>query len=1246
MVLIAEHSNPVNRQSKARCKAPSLPVESVAPTPLPPERAVSVDSARTNELIFGGGDNESVNWQEEDGGRHEFFEAFRHVSAQRYLDPDAYQGKGPTNEDAGRRKTDAVYRFLRRLGDNNRAPWPALIKADQTLHSLKLAGMGIGNDLCLALAAVVQAFDSLQVLDISDNRLGDEAILSIIQASKSMETLQHLDLSENEIGQNAAAELRSYVRSTTCRLKTVILRKADIDDYECAEFMEACKSNTSIQHLDLARNFIGTAETINFLNPDFVTGGEAIADALQINSHLTHLDLGWNCIRQDSAVSLGEALKSNKGLRTLILKYNSFADHPSQVLASSLVENETLTHLDMSYNNMTPAAALVMAFSLQTNCTLSQLILEGNRVGANGGGALIKAMRTSQRKNDSLNIDLKNCDTTSTGAALLSTSNATGHYVLEMKSPYHRVVASGLLKLAYAKPTSRFKSVVHIMNNRRQVINLVRTTKGAGPDARSKIISELATEIRKAGAVPLDLLLKLGKSLKLHISVEVGLKILACWNKSLALLGIKDLQQYSDMSVPQSLFGAMFDMYDEDKTGELEAEELEAVLTDLGQPHGKARIRGLMAKYDSDGSGAIGRDEFMHYMKATHMAKLCREDGILVTEDGKIWQVPSIGTLILDFVEEPNADRSVSELSTDGGVEDLIKNIQAAPSDDGRKKLFELATTSNGVYYTALQAQGLLDSVGSIYSRIDAVAKLLPQIISPQESCAFVDANLDFQTKLKMRIMMGSAWRPIMGMSSGNYALDMQNENDVQTAAKIAAVANEERHHAKNSAQTNTSQKGNWQNFRNEKFNNEDMVLTPSWFVCLPSYGVLVFDYVSTSRPDHHYRPLPEQRFNRLMERIGLREAVTEDMPIAEEVISPEALNELGTSHWRRFCASSEMGKIPLKEYYKSGNNPDDVSQASWFSSLSAASMVHAEEALQVHGILGAVPAPAYIKAYYKLLELEVLFCSSCMSVDQLARLLEKFPRCHQIRAEVVIAFFHRIVDLDKLVLLVDTLRPDEQREIYGRLGYLNVLNPLYVDRYYYLDLTVWDHREMAKILIVLAVEEPGENWLDETYCRSREHAPIYGWELPLDWCTEEKGQEGGPRRYGILTMWYTSDPALQCEACIPVRMELMDRVLCSTCKVKRDSHGIVLQQIEAPLPNPKQLWKFVVLRHQAFGAILGTPGEERFQYSAPNSAAGSVTRGADSICSNSIESGVGQGLLLASNQDDPQQAPSFEGTP
>ena len=49
-------------------------------------------------------------------------------------------------------------------------------------------------------------------------------------------------------------------------------------------------------------------------------------------------------------------------------------------------------------------------------------------------------------------------------------------------------------------------------------------------------------------------------------------------------------------------------------------------------------------------------------MQATHMKQRHVEHGILCTDDKKEWRVPDSGILLVHFVEEPNADRTLGEV--------------------------------------------------------------------------------------------------------------------------------------------------------------------------------------------------------------------------------------------------------------------------------------------------------------------------------------------------------------------------------------------------------------------------------------------------------------------------------------------------------------------------------------------------------------------------------------------------------
>jgi len=76
------------------------------------------------------------------------------------------------------------------------------------------------------------------------------------------------------------------------------------------------------------------------------------------------------------------------------------------------------------------------------------------------------------------------------------------------------------------------------------------------------------------------------------------------------------------------------------------------------------------------------------------------------------------------------------------------------------------------------------------------------------------------------------------------------------------------------------------------------------------------------------------------------------------------------------------------------------------------------------------------------------------------------------------------------------------------------VANPDYPDRYFELDLSNRDEREMADVMTVLAVAEPGENFIGERFANPK---PIAGWELPESWFTT------GPPSSGHLAFTYTS---------------------------------------------------------------------------------------------------------------------------
>lgn len=100
----------------------------------------------------------------------------------------------------------------------------------------------------------------------------------------------------------------------------------------------------------------------------------------------------------------------------------------------------------------------------------------------------------------------------------------------------------------------------------------------------------------------------------------------------------------------------------------------------------------------------------------------------------------------------------------------------------------------------------------------------------------------------------------------------------------------------------------------------------------------------------------------------------------------------------------------------------------------------------------------------------------SSFLILQLSTLIQCFPENFpEYRIEVIVISFCRIVDLERFCITIfDEMNKEIQSELVKRLGYLNIINPIQPDRFYDLDLSVRDNHEITKMLVRLAIVEPG----------------------------------------------------------------------------------------------------------------------------------------------------------------------------
>lgn len=165
-----------------------------------------------------------------------------------------------------------------REGLNPRAS--IVLRKNMSTH-LNLSHLSMGNKIAMILAECLPDLPDVESIDISHNNLTDNGLECVIKAVSTITSLMKLNVSSNIIDPKAAMAISSYLSSPDCPLKSFIIQNADVDDHECAQFIKSILENSTLTEIDLSANKIGSAESLNTVKPDFITGGESIATLLR-----------------------------------------------------------------------------------------------------------------------------------------------------------------------------------------------------------------------------------------------------------------------------------------------------------------------------------------------------------------------------------------------------------------------------------------------------------------------------------------------------------------------------------------------------------------------------------------------------------------------------------------------------------------------------------------------------------------------------------------------------------------------------------------------------------------------------------------------------------------------------------------------------------------------------------------------------------------------------------------------------
>ncbi|KAG0336628.1 hypothetical protein BG004_007956 [Podila humilis] len=198
---------------------------------------------------------------------------------------------------------------------------------------------------------------------------------------------------------------------TSTKVSTLDLSKMSLGDSEVTKLSKALNANPLFQVsvLDLSRNNFG------------VLGAQALAKFLKSNITVTHINLLWNKLEDDSAQALAIALETNTTLESLNLVSNSIGEAGARAFARALRVNTTLNILALSSNKISFHGALMLLSVVSLSRPTSIVVaLKHNAYDGKVHQDLATAFSNHAPSSQRVYVDLKFIPISDDGAVIIS----------------------------------------------------------------------------------------------------------------------------------------------------------------------------------------------------------------------------------------------------------------------------------------------------------------------------------------------------------------------------------------------------------------------------------------------------------------------------------------------------------------------------------------------------------------------------------------------------------------------------------------------------------------------------------------------------------------------------------------------------------------------------------------------------------------------------------------------------------
>ena len=178
--------------------------------------------------------------------------------------------------------------------------------------------------------------------------------------------LRHLDFSSSPqlINEWVCNTIVGEMLKSSSVIEVLNLSHCDLTDDHIKCIAQGLQKNTSLTHLDIS------------FNRFTVDGAGYIATSLHVNCSLKSLDISFNRLLSRGVKCIAEALIKNMFLETLEISYNQFGDGGAKYIAEVLEKRTSLKCLRMNHNRIGEDGVICIAQALRKNVVLKTLGLQ------------------------------------------------------------------------------------------------------------------------------------------------------------------------------------------------------------------------------------------------------------------------------------------------------------------------------------------------------------------------------------------------------------------------------------------------------------------------------------------------------------------------------------------------------------------------------------------------------------------------------------------------------------------------------------------------------------------------------------------------------------------------------------------------------------------------------------------------------------------------------------------------------